>query len=226
MDEKSWKNAWGGNILFSHGTNLSRGVAILIPDSIEPRLNISNIHTDSEGRMVLLEGEIDDNPVVIINLYAPTKDQENLQLQFLKQVIECLEKYNDKNVIIGGDFNICLNNNLDKRGGKKENASKSSNFLNSLIEEYNLSDIWRIRNPTEQKYTRRENCKTGLVQSRLDYILISTQLSYNISKCDIKPGLKSDHSLVNITLDLVNTEQRGPSYWKFNNTLLLDNTYT
>ena len=63
------------------------------------------------------------------------------------------------------------------------------------------------------------------MQSRLDYFLISIQLSYNISNCTIKSGLKSDHSLINITLDLINTQRRGNSYWKFNNALLFDNAY-
>ena len=30
-DEKQWAKEWGGQICFSHGTNLSRGVALLIP---------------------------------------------------------------------------------------------------------------------------------------------------------------------------------------------------
>ena len=64
------------------------------------------------------------------------------------------------------------------------------------------------------------------MQSRLDYFLISIQLSYNISNCTIKPGLKCDHSLINITLDLINTQCRRNSYWKFNNALLFGNTYT
>ena len=97
----------------------------------------------------------------------------------MKLLKDYLEKYSDKNILIGGDFNICLNYSLDKRGGKTENTSKCTNFINNLVEEYNLSDIWRIQNPRELKFTRRENSRTGLVQSRLDYFLISIQLSYN-----------------------------------------------
>ena len=119
-------------------------MAILIPNTTIPRLNILQVEKDSEGRLILFECEIDENPLVIVNVYAPTKDQTDLQIQFMKLLKDYLEKYSDKNLIIGGDFNICLNYSLDKRGGKKENTSKCTNSIKSIVEEYNLSDIWRI----------------------------------------------------------------------------------
>ena len=182
----------GLGTLFSHGNNLGQGEAILIPNTIIPRLNISQVEKDSEGRYILFECEIDENCLVIVHVCVLTKDQIDLQIQFMKLLKDYLEKYSDKNLIIRGDFNICLNYSLDTRGGKKENTSKCTNSINSLIEEYNLSNIWRMRNPRELKFTRRENSRAGLVQSRLDYFLISIQLSYNISNSTIKPGLKSD----------------------------------
>ena len=46
------------------------------------------------------------------------------------------------------------------------------------------------------------------MQARLDFWLISEQVSLQIKKCEIKPGIKSYHSLVKITLDLLHTEAR------------------
>ena len=40
-DETLWKNEWGGDIPFSHGTNRKGGVCILI----NPTINISNWNT-------------------------------------------------------------------------------------------------------------------------------------------------------------------------------------
>ena len=51
---------------FLHGNNLGRGVAILIPNTIIPRLNILQVQKDSEGRLILFECEIDENPLVIV----------------------------------------------------------------------------------------------------------------------------------------------------------------
>ena len=51
--ETVWKSEWGGNILYSHGTNHSRGV--MIP--INPKLNIRTDHVtaDKKGRYLLLQ---------------------------------------------------------------------------------------------------------------------------------------------------------------------------
>ena len=42
--------------------------------------------------------------------------------------------------------------------------------------------------------------------------------------CDINPGYRTDHSLVDICLDF-NQMERGPGYWKFNNSLLTDKDF-
>jgi len=36
-DENVWKNEWGGEIIFSHGSNRSRGVCVLIDPSMKLR---------------------------------------------------------------------------------------------------------------------------------------------------------------------------------------------
>ena len=91
--------------------------------------------------------------------------------------------------------------------------------------EYSLIDIWRTRHPTEQKFTRTERSRAGLVQSRLDYWLISESITYLIRDSSIKPGKRSDHSLIKILIELIGTQERGPSYWKFNNALLFERDY-
>ena len=42
--------------------------------------------------------------------------------------------------------------------------------------------------------------------------------------CDIKPGYRTDHSLVDIKFDF-NQMDRGVGYWKFNNSLLTDKVF-
>ena len=57
------------------------------------------------------------------------------------------------------------------------------------------------------------------------YINFSKRNKNRKKNREIKPGIKSDHSLSKITLDLLHTQARGCSYWKFNNTLLKDIDY-
>ena len=136
-----------------------------------------------------------------------------------------LINYGDQNIVIGGDFNTCLNTNLDKMGGLTDNESQCAKGIKSLLTEIDLIDIWRIRNPNKLYYTRREMSRSGLVQSRLDFWLVSISLEFQITKCSIEPGNSSDHSLVKLTLDLIETQKRGKGFWKFNNSLLTDSKY-
>jgi hypothetical protein len=60
--------------------------------------------------------------------------------------------------------------------------------------------------------------------SRLDYFLVSAGTMNIIETTIIKPGYRSDHSIVELTLNL-SKHKKGPGLWKFNNSLLNDNEY-
>ncbi len=51
--ENIWKNEWGGEILFSHGSNHARGVAILIKPGFD--VEIKTVTRDNTGRMLLVK---------------------------------------------------------------------------------------------------------------------------------------------------------------------------
>ena len=52
-------------------------------------------------------------------------------------------------------------------------------------------------------------------------------MQYNIHKVDIIPGIKSDHSSTIIQIKPTNgTGKSGPSFWKFNNSLLKNQEFT
>ena len=59
----------------------------------------------------------------------------------------------------------------------------------------------------------------------MDYILTSISLQYNVHKTDIKPGIRSDHSIVQVKIYLRDTLLRGKGFWKFNVSLLKDLDY-
>ena len=103
--------------------------------------------------------------MVIINIYAPTKDSITLQVSFLSNLKEIVEKHSDKPLIIGGDFNTYLNPDLDKKGGTLEQTSTYQSSLLNFIDEFSLVDIWRIRNKSMSQFSWCGKGKTGLVQS-------------------------------------------------------------
>ena len=230
-DEAKSEKEWGGKIYYSHGTANSTEVAILIPEKLCSSFTLKNETSEQNGRVLLLECSIYDNPMVVISVYFPTKDKPKEQLSLLNYLRGLLINYGDQNILIGGDFNTCLNTNLDKMGGLTDNESQCGKGIKSLLTEIDLIDIWRIRNPNKLYYTRREMSRSGLVQSRLDFWLVSISLEFQITKCSIEPGNSSDHSLVKLTLEthllnsLIETQKRWKGFWKFNNSLLTDSKY-
>ena len=114
---------------------------------------------------------------------------------------------------------------LETKGGKPSLKQKSVAKLLELKEEYDLCDIWRIRNPTKKLYTFRQNHSSGIINRRLDYIFISNKLQEFSNDTKIIPAFKSI-ILVSVTIFNYNFFKAGPGLWKFNNSLINDETFT
>ena len=82
---------------------------------------ICNGLSDKSRRFLLLHTCIDNSEFVLVNLYAPTKDNPEEQKLFLNFVREHLCDFLGKMIIMGGDFN--MNPELDK---KKEEYVKNN----------------------------------------------------------------------------------------------------
>ena len=112
------KKQWKGKTFCSHGTNHSRDVLILVKDQLDFRLQSSKV--DSQGRYVLLEALIQDSPSALLHIYAPNKCAE--QCDFFNKISEELKSsltLADSSFVIGGDFNVIFDQDLDGSGGIK-----------------------------------------------------------------------------------------------------------
>ena len=110
------KNQWSGDIYFAHGSNHSRGVAILIRKSFD---KLKSIRSDEEGRYLILETTIQDVPFLLVNMYAPnTTKKQSLFFQTVSELI-CDEAYKDSDyqILLGRDLNITMDPDLDCSGG-------------------------------------------------------------------------------------------------------------
>ena len=123
----------------------------------------------------------------------------------------------------GGDFNLYFDTFLDADGGNPKLKINSLSRLISMMEENELSDIFRIRYPDSRQFTWR--CKNPLKQRRLDYLLISDSLQHEVETISIIPSVQSDHSVLKMKLSSLQERKQGPSHWEFNNSLLYDNTF-
>ncbi|KAJ8033596.1 hypothetical protein HOLleu_23892 [Holothuria leucospilota] len=52
-DERRWRTEWGHDIIFSHGTNTSKGVVVLFRAGFSPI--VSKKITDVHGRFIILD---------------------------------------------------------------------------------------------------------------------------------------------------------------------------
>ena len=136
--ENSWKMQWKGQMFFSRGSEHSRGVLILIKNSLE--FELKSVRQDSQGRFVLVEASVQDQKFIFLNIYAPNKTNE--QTIFFDRIKDELDNTcidDDCRIIIGGDFNVILDPEFDGQGGNaklKESARQIENIcsLNDLVD--------------------------------------------------------------------------------------------
>lgn len=83
-DEKFWSNEWNGRVIFSHGANNSRGVAVFLRKDLN--CNINQIIKDVYGRYIILVLGIDDQEFVLTNVYGP--NQDNPEFHALESIRE------------------------------------------------------------------------------------------------------------------------------------------
>ena len=170
---------------------------------------LDSSYIDPNGRYLIISASINEVPLVLVNLYGPNNDDPN----FFLEVFNKVDQFKYASIICAGDFNAVLGH-LDYQGGRDTHSNvKSSEMLTTLMEEFNLCDIWRTFNPNLKQYTRHQ--KNPKVLSRIDYILVSDNFVTNCSQSKISPGIQSDHSLV--TLNFKGAQPlRGPGFWKLN----------
>ena len=178
--------------------------------------NVIRQKKDGDGRVLSLTFEIDGTMFNLLNLYAPNSDRPDFYASLSDYIDDKCE-----NTIICGDFNITLNPQMD-RCNTQQNKSKSISVLTELMHNYFLTDIWRIRNPTEKQFTWSNVSQNK--HSRIDFFLISQGLEAYVDNHMFLPGIQTDHRAVLITVSTA-TCDRGPGYWKFNNTYLDNNEF-
>ena len=75
-DEIKWKDDFKGEVFYSRGKSNSCGVLICFIDS--KNLFIRNKLSDNDGRILILDVDIDDGNFSLINFYNPDTEAEQL----------------------------------------------------------------------------------------------------------------------------------------------------
>ena len=141
----------------------------------------------------------------------------NDQPEFFTKVFEAVSYDGFDHVVLCGDFNLVLDPIKDTFNYKHINNPKARLKVIERMAELEMVDIFRHMNPDEKRYTYRE--KNPVKQARLDYFLVPNSLTDIVETIDIKPGYRSDHSIVEMQIN-TNKFVQGSGIWKFNNSLL------
>ena len=103
--------------------------------------SLKSINLDSEGRSIIMEAEVQGS-FLFANIYAPNKVQE--QCRFFENLNKNIEDFvvnKEHRIIVGGDFTVTLDSDLDCSGGKplKKDSVKQ---IHDLCLDFDLVDIW------------------------------------------------------------------------------------
>ena len=93
--------------------------------------------------LLILDLEVYGNPLILIVLYDPNKDQPNFYSSLRDTLIE---KDNDP-IIICGDWNLVLDFSIDTHNYICENNINSRKMVKELMCVLDLIDTWRPSNP-------------------------------------------------------------------------------
>ena len=217
QDQKLIRYEWDNECVL-HGVKTNeRAILILFDSQFEYKIN--SIKGDDQGNLLNIDMQISDMRVKLINLYAPNQDTPC----FFDYIGEMIDSSEQDYTIVCGDFNLVLDPKKDSYNYSNVNNPQARKKVLQLIKENNLIDTFRHTNEDVLRYTWRKK-RPLLKQARLDYIIVSDTLCDLIEKCDIIPGYRSDHSIVQMNL-LINKFIQGKELWKFNTKLLKEKHY-
>ena len=210
-----WKNEWKDGFVYYPGTPDSCGQIILFSKSVSDDFSV----LIASKRILVVEIAIKEKRTLLCNIYAPNVNSEKEKL--FKELIDKIKDTNYDDIILCGDFNCVMNNEVDIITGACHN-NNTIKELNNLVSSCDLYDTWRLFNPEKKVYSW--SMKTPFIARRLDYIFVSDNLLDIASECRLISVPFSDHRGCLMRLkssDIV----RGKGYWKFNNSLLKDLNY-
>ncbi|OCT86463.1 hypothetical protein XELAEV_18020146mg [Xenopus laevis] len=205
-------------IYLANSTTKTKGVAILIAKQV--KFQLMQKYVDPDGRFIILKGHLQNHLTTLASVYAPNNSKQKFFRIFFKKLSEISEG----RVIVGGDFNTTMNNNLDRSRdilGKLTTSSgdRDTGHLFNHLKEEALVDIWREKHPIDRDYTYYSSVHA--TYSRIDFIFTKPPLLHYIHTVKIHDITWSDHGMVEALFKSWD-KIRGGGSWRLNDSLLLD----
>ncbi len=231
QETHGWRcsTAWLRNFhrkgIFSFYATNARGSAILVSDKCDI---LDTKGDEGEGRIASALIKIRERKVGICSIYAPNVDSTKESKKEYSDVLEMVDQHLDwikeetSDMIVGGDFNIIFDKDLDSFSPKPIIHKILVEQWEELSNKYSLSDSYRIHWPEKKVYTYAPiGSNPYNVYNRLDYILVSDSLAgplENVQHINATP--LTDHRLVQCHLNFIGITGKGKGVWRHNDSLL------
>jgi exonuclease III len=137
-----------------------------------------------------------DNPLSILNIYAPVKRNEQPDFWATIEAVR-REKHLPRLDFLLGDFNL-TEDALDRAPPKYDNR-QATDALREIRLLWEIQDQWRHAHPNKKQYTYRTVKDEKTIMSRLDRIYSSRQHTQKIFEWKSRPTtVPTDHCLVSL----------------------------
>ena len=202
--------------IFAYPNQHSCGSAII---QTSTRWDIIRQHSGFNGRLTHVDITNKTCSYSLINIYAPS--EPTTRPDFYEELDRYIRKNTTHTLILGGDFNITLEEKdiTGRKGPRREGRGQ----LQQLVNTHHLIDAYRtlFSDTVVTTYTNTDKKRA----SRIDRFYIHTTIKVQSCKHIQKTLDFTDHKAVHVTLGQIPPPDRTNTYWKFNDTLLNDNTF-
>ena len=140
---------------------------------------------DKAGHYIKIQGSIQEEDKIIVNIYAPNIGAA----QYTRQMLTAINGDINSNTIIVGDFNTPLTS-MDRSTRQKIN--KEIWTLNDTVDQMDFIDIYRTFHPKASEYTFFSRAHGTF--SRRDHMLGHKASLGNFKKTEIISIFFSDHN--------------------------------
>ncbi len=175
----------------------------------------NNITSDPNGRYVFVSGLLFQQPVLLVNVYAPNWDD----VTFIKKLLSSLTNLDTHKLIFGGDLYTVINPTLDRSSSKHTAISKMARSLSYFMEDNGCIDPWRFLNPSLKSFSFFSHAHQ--TYSRIDYFFIDKSFLNHVSSVDYLPIVISDHAPVQMDVHFTFHPKSRPQ-WRLCPLLLAD----
>jgi hypothetical protein len=161
------------------------------------------LYSDDDDNQLLVKCLIQDQTVILASIYGPNGTDPI----FFSNLSNNFRSLGDFPIVVGGDWNttysglpLAANPDIINMANLPNHPNCKS--LSALSRNKKLIDPFRLLWPDRLDYSYTPRDVTRLNRSRLDFFLISRDISESVSECDIAPCVQSklfDHKAVTLS---------------------------